>query len=236
MNKVKSLKAQDVIAALFVLAELVLLPLIQLTPGETSAFWSYAAIVLAGVMALVTIGRSRSDNLVRVGILFTLVADWFLVLDGRRLLEGVLAFCVVQGAYFSYLFIEEQGGGAVRRANVISRIAACGVLVVATFAVLEDSADALAVASVIYYANLVLNTVFAFLHGRRERIFAVGLALFCACDLCIGLEVLASSYLGTDAFDFFYSASLNLPWIFYQPSQTLIALSLHLRKRENHRA
>ena len=236
MNRIKGLTVLDIIALIFVLAELTLFPLIQFTPGAASAAWSYVAIVLVGVMALVSVGRSRPDNFIRLGVLFTLVADWFLVLDGQRLLEGVLAFCVVQAAYFAYLFAEEQGRGVVRRANVISRAVGCSVLVVATFAVLGDDTDALAVASVIYYANLVLNTFFAFLHGRGERIFAIGLALFCACDLCIGLEVLASSYLKTDAFNFFYSAHLNLPWVFYQPSQVLIALSLYLRRRQTDRA
>ena len=31
--------------------------------------------------------------------------------------------------------------------------------------------------------------------------------------------------------DFFYGAHLSLPWVFYQPSQTLIALSMWCRSR-----
>ena len=78
----------------------------------------------------------------------------------------------------------------------------------------------------IYYGNLVANAVFAFLLGRRDRIFAIGLVLFGMCDIWIGLEVLFSSYLDSNLMDFVYNANYNLPWVFYQPSQTLIALNL----------
>ena len=231
LKTLKRLSLIDICAALFILFEIILFPLIQFTPGEMSARWSYTAIVLVGVMALVTFSGRSNTNFIRVGILFTLVADYFLVLDGEKLLEGVLAFIVVQAAYFVYILLNEESR-AVRIANVGSRIALSLILVVATFIVLGTDTDALAIASVIYYAGLVLNTVFAFLLGRRARIFAIGLALFCMCDLCIGLEVLCSSYLSSGAFDFFYSDHLNLPWVFYQPSQTLIAL--HIRRQHRH--
>ena len=235
LKTLKRLSPIDICAALFVLSQIILFPLIQLTPGEVSARWSYTAIVLVGVMALVTFRGRGNTNFIRVGILFTLVADYFLVLDGEKLLEGVLAFTVVQAAYFAYTLLIEESR-ALRIANAATRVALSLILIVATFTVLGSDTDALAIASVIYYANLVLNTVFAFLLGRRARIFAIGLALFCMCDLCIGLDVLFSSYLASDALDFFYSAHLNLPWVFYQPSQTLIALSLWSEMRLNNRA
>lgn len=235
LKGMKRISVLDVCAVLFILFEIILFPLIQFTPGDVSARWSYVAIVLVGVMALVTL-RGRSDtDFIRIGILFTLVADYFLVLDGEKLLEGVLAFAVVQAAYFVYLFVNGQSR-AQRIANAVSRIAASVILTVAAFVVLGDDTDALAIASVIYYANLVLNTVFAFLLGRRERIFAVGLALFCMCDLCIGLDVLFSSYLGSDALSFLYYFDINPSWIFYQPSQTLIAVHLWYKLRFHSRA
>ena len=232
---VRKIKPIDIIAAMFVLSETVVFPLIQFTPGDVSAFWSYVAIVLVVLMSLATFKGLGTDSLIRLGLLFTLVADYFLVLDGEKLLEGVAAFIVVQACYFAYLFLGEENG-TLRIANVLSRAATSVMLVVLTFVVLGEDTDALAIASVLYYANLVLNTVFAFLHGRRERIFAVGLALFCMCDLCIGLEVLFSSYLNSDALDFFYGANLNLPWVFYQPSQVLIALSLYYKNGIKSRA
>jgi uncharacterized membrane protein len=213
---------------MFIFAELAFFPLIQLTPGDVSAFWSYVAIVFVALYALFTFGSDPSTHFIRLGIGFTLLADYFLVLKSEEL-PGVLAFILVQAAYFVYLVLNEKRK-RVRALNALSRILISAILVVAALLILGDGIDALAIASVIYYGNLIINAVFAFLLGRRERIFAIGLVLFAMCDLCIGLEVLFSSYLDSDALDFFYGANINLPWVFYQPSQVLIALRLYQRR------
>ena len=222
-------KYAKIFVVLFVICEIFLFPLIQLTPVDVSAFSSFLSIVLVALFALLVPRCKGSENFVRLGLLFTLVADYFLVICDDAQLQGVLAFIIVQAAYFLYLLVREERG-AVRSANAITRVVLSILLVIAAFALLGEDTDALAIASVIYYANLVVNIVFAFMRGREERIFAIGLLLFAMCDLCIGLEVLSSSYLGSDVFDFVYGDYLNLPWVFYQPSQVLIALSLYFKK------
>ena len=218
-------------AILFILSEIVLFPMIQLTPVDVSAFSAYTAIVLVALFAFFACRCRGAEHFIRLGILFTLVADYFLVLVGDKELEGVLAFIAVQVSYFLYLFIKEKRIGA-RFANILTRVTIAAALIICAIIILGDDVDALAIASVIYYANLVSNVIFAFKLGRGDRIFAVGLVLFAMCDLCIGLEVLFSSYLDSDLFSFFYGANLNLPWVFYQPSQVLIALGLFSKKRK----
>ena len=232
MGGKNGISAGKILAVLFIIGELVLFPFIQLTPADVSSFCSYLAIVLAALFAIFVCKCKREENLIRLGILFTLVADYFLVLCDDAQLPGVISFIFVQGAYFAYLFIREERK-TVRKANVITRVALSAMLSMAAFAVLGKDADVLSVVSVIYYANLLSNIVFAFLLGREERIFSVGLVLFAMCDLCIGLEVLFSSYLDSSALSFFYGSNINLPWVFYQPSQVLIALNIfckHNRK------
>ena len=214
-----------IFALVFVALEVALFPIIQLTPGDVSAYASYSAIILVAVFALITVKGTRAGHLIRLGILFTLVADYFLVLADDSELEGVIAFCAVQLCYFAYLLIKEKRR-SVKITNAVSRAVLSALLVVVAFTVLGEDTDPLAIVSVLYYGNLVANVVFAFLLGREERIFAIGLALFSMCDLCIGLEVLFDSYLDSSAFDFVYGSHLNLPWVFYQPSQTLIGFHL----------
>jgi hypothetical protein len=220
----------DIIAAVFVVAQIAIFPLIQFTPGGVSAFWSYIAIILVVTMAFLSIGGDHRGDLVRLGLLSTLVADYFLVIDGERLLEGVIAFIFTQAAYFAYLLSVEPRR-SVRIANVASRIAVSLVLVLAAFLVLGSGTDALAIASAIYYSWLVMNAVFAFARGRGELTFAIALVLFAMCDLCIGLDVLFDTYLGSDALAPLFSTGLNIFWIFYQPSQVLIALRLYQNRR-----
>ena len=229
----RSRDAVDVCAIVFVAMQLVLFPLIQFTPADPSAFWSYVSIILVVAMAFVAFGGAPSGYFIKAGLVFTLVADYFLVIDAERLLEGVLAFILVQAAYFAYLFVNEPRR-SVRIANALLRTVGSLILSVLAIFVLGEDADALTVASVLYYANLIINAVFAFMLGKRARVFAIGLALFAMCDLCIGLEVLFSQYLASDALSFFYGARLNLPWVFYQPSQVLIAMYLYLMHRRAH--
>ena len=223
----------DVCATVFVAVQLMLFPLIQFTPADPSAFWSYVSIILVVAMGFIAFDCEASGYFIKVGLVFTLVADYFLVIDTERLLEGVIAFIFVQAAYFAYLFVNESQR-VVRVVNVASRLTISLVLTVAAFFVLKEDTDALAIASVLYYANLIINAVFAFMLGKRARVFAIGLVLFAMCDLCIGLEVLFSQYLASDALSFFYGARLNLPWVFYQPSQVLIAMYLYLMHRRAH--
>ncbi|MBQ7343935.1 MAG: hypothetical protein IJW53_04120 [Clostridia bacterium] len=234
MKAFNSEKFTRLAAIVLVALELALLPVIHLGTGGADVSACYLAIILIALFALVTLRgeRDRRLDLIRLGIAFTLVADYFLVLADDSELEGVLAFIVVQIFYAAYLFVKEERR-AVRIVSLAARGALMLSLVVAAFIVLGEGTDPLAVASVIYYGNLVLSCVFAFLLGRGERIFAIGLLLFAMCDIWIGLEVLFSSYLDSNLMDFVYNANYNLPWVFYQPSQVLIALRLCQLKMEN---
>jgi hypothetical protein len=214
-------------AIVFITLEVALFPLIHLGRGGVDVSACYLAIVLVALFALLTLpdATDKRLHLIRLGIAFTLVADYFLVLADDSELEGVLAFIVVQIFYAVYLFVREERR-RVKNISLAVRGALMLGLVVVAFIVLGEDTDPLAIASVIYYGNLVISCVFAFLLGRRERIFAIGLLLFAMCDIWIGLEVLFSSYLDSNLMNFVYNANYNLPWVFYQPSQVMIGLSL----------
>ena len=214
-----------ILALVFIVLELACFPMIHFGSGGVDVLGCYLAIVLVALFTLVTIKGDRVGHIIRLGIAFTLVADYFLVIAADSQLEGVIAFIAVQACYFAYTLVREKRV-KVRYTNIASRALLMAGLVIVTFAVLGEGADALAIASVLYYGNLVANAVFAFLLGKRERIFAIGLVLFAMCDIWIGLEVLFSSYLGSNLMDFVYNANCNLPWVFYQPSQVLIGLRL----------
>lgn len=219
-------RALGIGALIFIAFELILLPFIQLDVLDAVEYWQYLSVILAFLFSLLCLRGDRRCDLVRLGLAITLVADYFLVIDGKAYLAGVITFICAQIAYCLYLVLED-GRRAVRLANIYTRVGLCAALIIATYAVLGENTDALAIASVLYYANLVLNVVFAFLLGKGGRVFAIGLALFAMCDLCIGLETLGDLYIKSDAFDFMYKGSFNLPWVFYQPSQVMIGLSLY---------
>ena len=214
-----------ILALVFIVLELACFPMIHLGRDGADVVGCYLAIVLVALFALVTLWGERDGHIIRLGIGFTLVADYFLVIAANSELEGVISFIAVQACYFAYTLVRETRT-KVRYVNIASRIFIVVGLTITAFLVLGEDTDALAIASVIYYGNLVANAVFAFLLGKRDRIFAIGLVLFGMCDIWIGLEVLFSSYLDSNLMDFVYNANYNLPWVFYQPSQVLIGLRL----------
>lgn len=229
--KTRKRVASALLFLLFVIAQAVLFPLIQLTPGDVSASASYLSIIVVALFVIIACKCRGADHLVRLGLLLTLVADYFLVLSDDKQIEGVAAFAVVQLCYCFYLIAKEERL-YLCVLNTLTRIILAGVLIACAFVVLGADTDALSLISVIYYANLVTNMIFAFALGKGNRIFAIGLVLFAMCDLCIGLEILATEYLDSDVFAFFYGENINLPWVFYQPSQVLIALSLFKGKQK----
>ena len=102
------------------------------------------------------------------------------------------------------------------------------IAVAATFAVLGKSADAVAVVSVFYYANLVLNIIVAWTQLPRKIVTAVGLTLFLCCDTVIGMAFL-DDYITVSETAFIYRIihpGFDLAWAFYLPSQMLLSVSL----------
>ncbi len=211
---------------IFLTLEIALFPKVQESTSDVWSYTAYLSVIVVVLFALFACRCKGEEHLVRLGLLLTLVADYFLVIEDNSHLLGVETFLLVQLAYFVYLLFREERA-SVRLANFLTRILLCAVLLSAAYIILGEETDTLSLVSVVYYANLLANIVFAFMCGRKERIFAIGLALFALCDLCVGIESLAYFYLNTDISSFFYNDRLNLSWLFYQPSQVLIALSLY---------
>ncbi|MBQ2793258.1 MAG: hypothetical protein IJF05_00995 [Clostridia bacterium] len=215
----------------YLVAECVLSYFVQRGDFVTEAM--YFCVVLAFVFSMASLARTRGTeyNLVRLGLLITLLADYFLVVrEPVKQLSGVITFCFVQMAYFAALILSDKS--RTRRTVHIAVRAGLTVLVVpVAFAVLGESADALAIFSALYYVNLVCNTVFALMDFKKWWIFGVGLVAFCLCDASIGFTFLANEYLGAAEGSLIYKiahSDLNLAWVFYVPSLTLIGLTPHI--------
>ena len=88
-------------------------------------------------------------------------------------------------------------------------------------------ASPLNLAAALYFSQLASNALLAWtLRGAHWRAFALGLTLFAGCDICVGLfNVLPA------ASPLYFPASIGM-WLFYLPSQVLIALSALPEKEE----
>lgn len=215
----------------FLVAEAVLSKFVQESDFVTEAM--YFCVVLAFVFSVSSLSRVRTleYNFVRLGLMITLLADYFLVLlNPAKQLSGVITFFFVQMAYFAALIISDKNPKR-RMIHVAVRVATTVLVVPITLLVLGESADMLSIFSALYYVNLVCNTVFAFLDFKKWWLFGIGLIAFCLCDASIGFTFLANEYLGAAEGSLLYkiaNSGLNLAWLFYVPYLAIAGLTPHI--------
>lgn len=202
--------------------------LLQTVQGSVPVNLRYASVVLACLFCVVFAEKSASYFLTQLALIFTVGADYFLVYRTDMLqLPAMLCFSVVQIAYFLRLYFED-GSRTRRRVHVILRAALSLAALTVTVAMLGRTCDAVALVSMFYYVNLILNAVFAFASFGKNPIFAIGLLLFILCDTVIGLSMI-DAYLPVAQDSLLYhvlSPGFDLAWAFYLPSQALLAVSL----------
>ncbi len=160
------------------------------------------------------------DKLVPPALLLTALADSLLLVANRFYALGVLIFLGAQSVYLVRLLLR------ARRSWWGLRCALPLGVGLAMYAL--EQATPLNLLAGLYFSQLLVNTVLSWtLRGRRWRVFAAGLTLFVCCDLCVG--AFTSPGLVPPALYQFAAVGM---WLFYLPSQVLIALSA-LPQKEN---
>lgn len=174
----------------------------------------YIAISLVGLMGL-RAGKQRDNIVVTAALLFTMVADMFLILLGN-FVAGVTVFICVQTCYtirFSFLSGKPLVGELLKR--LLPGLILGGL---ATYFLGIDVGIIVA-----YACSFAVNFVHGFeLHilkpSARHLRFAIGLFLFACCDICVGITNLRPGFLTEQMIR---NAEV-MTWIFYLPSQILI--------------
>ena len=202
--------------------------LLQTAQGAIPINLRYTAIALACLCCFLFAQTSYSFLFTQLALIFTLVADYYLVyLQDVQQLPAMLSFSVVQIAYFLRLYFEDENKTR-RKVHLVLRAALSVAAIVVTLAVLGKACDAVAVVSMFYYANLILNAVFACISFSKNPLLAIGLVLFILCDTVIGLSQI-DTYLPVAKDSLMYRIifpGFDLAWAFYLPSQALLAVSL----------
>ena len=230
-NIFKSRIALIVITSVFVCAEIFLGIFLQLASGRAVAASSFISIILACLFCFVSLEKSYEYAFTQIALVCTVCADYFLVWSSPIVqLPAMVFFLVAQLMYASRLYL--LAGKRERYAQIISRAVLSVIIVAVTVLVLKENTDALAIVSMLYYANLILNAVFAFCNFRCRKLLAIGFLLFILCDTVIGLDMM-NAYLPIHSDSYLYKIirpGFNLAWVFYLPSQVLLSLSMMPKK------
>ena len=215
---------KKILTAVFLCIEAVLYYFVLTGSGMTFTVTAYTGIILCFAFALIM--GIRQDWLMVAGLACTVGADYCLVIcDPIQQLWGMVFFLGAQIFYAISLYRK-------RKNNVLLgiRIGLSVIALVVAFVVLKENVDPLALISVCYYANLIMNMVTAFTQWDKCKLLPIGFVLFILCDTIIGLQVASGGYLPIPKDSALYSflfSGFNTSWMFYLPSQVLIALSTH---------
>ena len=187
--------------------------------GQTVSI-KYAGVLLCLAFALLCAAKG-GDRPVPIALALTACADWFLLVRNDCYALGVALFLCVQTVYFVRLRRAGAGSGYFLRSGLAL---GAGLAVYAA-----GMAAPLNLLAALYFSQLLSNTVLAWtLHGTRWRRFALGLTLFVGCDACVGLFNALPP-----ASPLYPAVSVGM-WLFYLPSQVLIALSALSEKEARH--
>ena len=163
----------------------------------------------------------RDWLLLTLGLAFTLAADYFLILHDRHLI-GVAVFCFAHVAYI-------YRGYAQSHTQPRLALALVGLLLIIVGLMLTS--DPIYAITAAYAALFIFNIYVSARHLKRNRALVItGLLLFAACDICVLLFNLPRYY-GAPA----WLRDINfLIWVFYLPSQALLAVSAVNWRRKQH--
>ena len=180
----------------------------------------YTGILLCLLLSIYCAFRG-GDRLVPAALLLTALADSLLLVLDRYYALGTGIFLGVQILYL--LRIRRLTGRSLWLLRVLIPLAAAAVLYGLSML------TPLNLLAGLYFSQLLVNTIAAWSRNNRSmRCFAVGLTLFVGCDLCVAIRNAGTLFpLPMRSF-----ARVGM-WLFYLPSQVLIALSAMPSRREN---
>jgi hypothetical protein len=205
----------------FLVLEFLLFHLIHLNLTNFGVGLRYLSIVLCLIYVLI-IGKTKDSKLIKIALVLTLCADLFLLIIDNYYCYGVSIFCFVQFIYTYRLLLINH---SQRKLRVIIQIISIAAIEIGAKILLPDNFDLLALVTIIYFVSLLNNIVNSVVFAKMNPLFSLGLVLFGLCDIFVGL-----SNLGTYV-DFSFFTSLDLAWLFYIPSQVLLALSISYKKK-----
>lgn len=172
---------------------------------QASYLIKYLGIIINFLYALILyINNKKYDLLFLVALLFTAIADYFLLVTSNHYTIGVIFFCLVQTIY---------GYKLTSIKSFIYRI----TIFISTTLILplfNVEQSLLNICSIYSFTNLSANLYCSII--KKDTMFSIGLLLFWLCDLNVGIYNIPINSL--------YKLSAYLMWIFYFPSQVIITL------------
>lgn len=195
-------------------------------------FFSIFLCFIVSIISNPLQNQSRNVFLLQLGIIFTLMADYVFLIHNNNYPIAVGLFSIVQ---IVYSLRYREGNELVR----ILRFIFIYLVIVIIHRVLNRTLieiDFLIALGIFYGICLISSVKEAFGRYKTDdqdtnRMILFGMMLFLLCDMSLGLNYILDGFKNTGhILNFLKSASYISIWIYYLPSQILLALSgVHMR-------
>ncbi len=198
-------------------------------------FLLFSTLALALVFTMLFWGKENGRiYLPKLIILFDVVADIFITLgvgiegfgEYKTRVIGMGAFIVAQ--LFTSLYVVAGESKKLKLYKFITSLALFIALFIVLVILRYNDLKLLYVEALIYFSLLITSLVFSFVTFRKNPLLPLSLLCLTICDLIIGLGFIENMFdLSDKAFFIFLNHfNINLPWFFYIPSFTILALTI----------
>ena len=227
---VKSSKIYLIRLLSFLVIEAILFVLVFSTHGLINKISSFLCVVVPFLFSLTFISKDFDTIYTQIALFCTVMADLFLVVLEPQIRGVAMTFFFITQLCYALRTLRFYNKKIV---FIIVYVFAVVLVITTTIIVLKNKTDYLSIISMLYYTFLVCNVIFSCIKFKYSPLLAVGLILFICCDTLIGLKMAIGTYIDINPSSFLYIIShttFNLAWLFYIPSQTLLALSVYRKK------
>ncbi|WP_184088830.1 lysoplasmalogenase family protein [Anaerocolumna cellulosilytica] len=185
--------------------------------------------------------ESKTDScIMATALAFTVLSDYF-ILVRNIYIPGLITFIAVQILYLVRLSLWERMDKKENKSIkkllflIYPNIILC-LLILLLLHMSSIRFEPILVLSTFYFISIIRNTIKAVYAALKKRhkaavTFAGGMVLFLLCDINVGIfnlsDFVTLPYL---IFSKLYEFSVIGMWLFYLPSQVLVALSCEIKK------
>lgn len=179
----------------------------------------YVSVIACFVMSTISL-TTKKGHFIILGLAFTLIADYFLLILDDYYIIGLSAFIFTQTMYFLYIQPKHW------KVSLIFRFGLFGIMALLLPLALKIT-EVSAFLAAFYFINLATNAVDAYTSKDKGLLMlAIGLTFFIGCDIFVCIYNLKKYIdLPTDSIKAIKKIGFIGIWICYIPSQTLIAIS-----------
>ncbi len=241
MQLLKTKKQLYAYTAVFIVAELFFGHFIQKSTSLAYSLLTVFSVAVALLYVAISFENTYFHKLMLLALSATVVADFFLaglveiMGDVEQKTFAMCFFCVAQACYFLRIY-QNHEKERTKKGHIFLRLSLSILGLGITMVVLKEKTNLLSLVAVLYFANLILNLIFAFTQIKISALLPIGLLFFLLCDTIIGLSVMSDLFIPITEGSLFYGlihSGVNLAWVFYVPSQTLLAISVNEKKFRN---